>query len=226
MCLSVSVCVGGERDRESKQLYYNRSVLNIELYRLIILTMTLLLCVCVCVCQMGARSAKMTQKRWEEEYGSALEAIKKFAAGCLEQCEEVRRRHELRPVSEYNDDATFRGLVTEMLETKKFCLAKMELLLNCPFHNETSILSRPLRMAFRDLTSEMELKLRASPSADYARDMCKLYGLLIDGVGETNELGETPLLAACADGVSDDKLELLLEAGSDVTKCMDYEVEY
>jgi len=148
--------------------------------------------------------------------------LKRFVAKCVEEFEEVRRRHERRDAAEYNKDAVNRNLVTEMLDSKKYSLGKMEYLLACSSINEEDYLAKPMRICFRDFMCSVMQSLKASPSRVRALDMCKVHDLLLQDVFETNELGETPLIAACAEGVTDDQIELLLEAGSEVNAIMDY----
>ena len=145
----------------------------------------------------------------------------------MEQCESVRARHERKEPSEYIHDAVYRALVTEMLDTQKYALAKMDYLLSTGWYNgkffKKEFVAMPLRMAFRDHMLELAQKQEASPSREKATELCRLNGLLVHDVAEKNELEETPLMSACADGVTDDKLKLLLQAGSDVNLKMDYE---
>jgi len=61
--------------------------------------------------------------------------------------------------------------------------------------------------------------LRAFPGKEQALLLSKLYWLVVLGV---NELGEIPLKSAIAEGVTDDKLELLLITGSKVDASLDY----
>ena len=162
--------------------------------------------------------------------GKDEETVRGFVKKIMDQCLEVRERHEHKSPNEYNDDTVFRGLVSEMLDTSKFALAKMDFLLtsyrwiNGVFYDDGS-LSKPLQLVFREHMGKLEREQRASPTIEKAVYLCKQYGLLVNDVRETNtnELGETPLMRACADGVTDDKVDLLVQAGSDVNISMDLE---
>lgn len=146
-----------------------------------------------------------------------------LATNCISQCEEVRNRHRDKPPSEFNDDSVYRGLVTEMLDTKTHAMVKMDYLMSrARTRSLSAYLSQPLRMAFRDRMGELMVCLRKRPNTELALDLCKRYGLVTKHVSETNELGEPPLITACADGVADDMLELLLSAKCDVNAKMSY----
>jgi len=84
------------------------------------------------------------------------------------------------------------------------------------------VLAMPLLFAFRDRMRQLTNELEKCPSSSKALELCKTYGLLSESVAEVNSLGETPLIRACADGVPDDKLWLLLKAGSDVNGIVSY----
>ena len=150
------------------------------------------------------------------------EAIKRFVAQCMEECRAVQEKHDQLAAAEYNNDAVYRGLVTELLDMKKFAVAKMEYLLAFADDLDDPYVTKPMRMCFRDHMGGLVQKLNTAPDTKEALRLCKLFGLLIHGVAERNELGEPPLITAIADGVTDDKLELLLQAGCDVNESMDY----
>jgi hypothetical protein len=108
-----------------------------------------------------------------------------------------------------------------MLNAKKYALTKIEyLLVSNEFANELFV-TKPLQVCFRDHMGYLARSLKANPSAEKALLLCQLHGLVVGSVAEANEPRETPLKTAIADGVTGDKLELLLEAGSDVTFTMD-----
>lgn len=150
------------------------------------------------------------------------ETTKRFKVKCLEEYNDVRERHRLLTVTEYNKDTVYRGLVTDMLDFKKFAIAKMEYMLACAKANEEKYSAKPLRMVFRDHMGLLVQRLESNPNAVEALHLCKLHGLVVETISERNEMGETPLISAIADGVTDEKLELLLDAGSDVNFTMDY----
>ena len=75
----------------------------------------------------------------------------------------------------------------------------------------------------KDVPDEEVHALNAKSNASDALNLCRKFGLARKDVDELNDLGETPLIAACADGVPDEKLELLIGAGCDVNARVSYE---
>ena len=155
--------------------------------------------------------------------------IKGFILAVMKECEDVRQRHVAMEARVFNDDAVYRSMVTEMLDMKTHAVLKMDYLLTCEnsavWHNY--VLAMTLLFAFRERMrggKGLMKELEKSPSSGKALELCKNYGLLSESVTEVNDLGETPLIRACADGVSDDKLALLLKAGSDVNSKVSYAV--
>lgn len=142
----------------------------------------------------------------------------------MEQCLEIKARHASRPASDFNDDTIYRSLVTEMLAIKSHAIIKMESLMWMNPADEPFTLEKPLRVAFRDNLGVLvqSIKQNKSPNVKDAVHLCKMYGLITENVNETNELGETPLMATCADIVTSDKMELLIKAGSNVNFTMSY----
>jgi len=147
---------------------------------------------------------------------------KKYMKKCIEQVEDVRNRHAQRTASEFNDDAIYRRLVEEMLLSKTCAQVKMDYMLQLDAESANEFMEYPLRVNYRDWLGDQSKKLEIAPDAKKSLELCKIYGLLERDTTEVNEIGEPPLLAACADGVTDDKLELLIAAGSDVNHSMSY----
>lgn len=146
----------------------------------------------------------------------------RFAAKCMEQCTEVLQRHASRPVTEYNDDGAFRLLVMEMMDVKNHALVKMSRMMSLAPTDEEFWIDKPLKVTFRDALTSKVSGLRMKSSPDEALSLCKLYGLVADNVSEVNELGETALVATCADLCTDARLLLLIKAGSDVNFTLSY----
>ena len=147
---------------------------------------------------------------------SKQQKAEEVVASVLGQCKEVLDRHMVKPRADFNDDAVFRGLVTEMLEMRTQALVKVDWLASESSIFPTYHLKRPLVSSFRLHMTKLAHQLRQSRNADEGLSMCKRYGLVLSNVDEKNGQGETPLIKASADGVSIDKLELLLLAGCSV----------
>jgi ankyrin repeat protein len=77
-----------------------------------------------------------------------------------------------------------------------------------------------MRSAYRQLQLRLRTALRAVASGEERRaqalELCQVRGLLQAQADEVNDLGETRLIAAAADGESAATLELLCEAGADI----------
>lgn len=190
--------------------------------------------------------------------GEREKEFENFADKCMEQSREIRMRHGALPADEFNDDNIYRALVSEMLESKKHALMKMEKLISFSPENtfdydrqiwEPRALKNVYRIRVNELMQDLRLNPNQAatldllekfdltdnvPNAEFATvralnannnafALCKRFGLVQKSIGELNDLGETPLIDACADGITDDKLELLIDAGCDVNASVSYE---
>jgi ankyrin repeat protein len=79
---------------------------------------------------------------------------------------------------------------------------------------DNALLEYPLRVSYLHCMMELVRQLDRNPSKVQAVKLN--YDLLLESVEEIDEHGETPLHAACNDGVSEDRIRLLLLAGADV----------
>ncbi len=138
----------------------------------------------------------------------------------VEQFEEVLRKQQALMEEEYANDAVFQGLVTEMLDARRWAISKLRVWLEDRTQYICFIVGCSLREAHRRLTAylarvaetvETDEKRRAANLA-----VCKARGLLQASVDEANDSGETPLVAAAADGAAAADIRLLIAAGSAV----------
>ncbi len=62
----------------------------------------------------------------------------------------------------------------------------------------------------------MHVQWLNTPDKEQIVALCKMRGLINDDVNEKNELSETRLISAAAEGVSMAELKLLVQAGANV----------
>lgn len=100
-----------------------------------------------------------------------------------------------------------------MLDTKNQALLKMNLLITL---DDVYYFDRSLRWGYRYQKCDLLRRFKENPKKEIAVDMCIKFDLIRKNVDEVDDYGETPLFTACSDGVVDEDLELLLQAGCDV----------
>ncbi len=121
----------------------------------------------------------------------------------------------------YTSDEVFRGLVTERMEAKAMAVSKLRLWLEDPSLTLVDVFHLNTRFAHRQLLLRLRRALRAVATTGEERraqalDLCQVQGLLQAEADEVNDLGETRLIAAAADGESTATLELLVDAGANI----------
>jgi hypothetical protein len=138
------------------------------------------------------------------------------------QVKDVRNRHESTEAKRYMDDGAYRRLVTEMLDTVSMAISTLRLFLEDASHDFHDILGfkLSLRNAHRNLISYLKrsmVGLNGEEGRLAALRVCMLRGLVRENISEVNEAGESPLLAAAADGcVGRAAIRLLVAAGAAV----------
>jgi hypothetical protein len=138
----------------------------------------------------------------------------------VRQCRDVLARHEATPAVAYTDDRVFRALVLEMLDVKAMALSKLEEWLENEGGSFVRFrLNAQLRTVHRRWMAFLERQLLRTPEGqrkENALRLCKVAGLVTDSVDELNDLQETRLMAAAAEGRSERDLRLLVQAGASV----------
>jgi hypothetical protein len=141
------------------------------------------------------------------------------------QVKKVRDGHESTEAKRYTDEGLYRRLVTEMLDTVSMAISTLRLFLedkSQPLHDSFGLLfpEMSLRNAHRNLISYLErsmVGLNGEEGRLAALRVCKLRGLIRESISEVNEAGESPLLAAAADGcMGRAAIGLLVAAGAAV----------
>jgi len=163
----------------------------------------------------AARFAGDTTKN----YGGA-HTVEGLLEGIAEQSGAVLRRHKARGEAEFADNEVFQGLVAEMLDTRRWAVAKLRLWLEDRTEPICSFGRYSLRVAHRRLTAYLARAARAAGTEEGRRagavEACRARGLLRARVDEANDAGEAPLVAAAADGAAAADMRLLIAAGSAV----------
>jgi hypothetical protein len=144
-----------------------------------------------------------------------------FVARIVEQCKDVLSRHKAKNHEDYINDAVYRNLVLEMIDVKSMAIAKFDEWLQ----NDNFIRFRwngTLRGVYRLWTAHLDQKrLSCEPGPQKqaaAIELCKACGCIVESVDEKNELGETRLMCAAAEGRSAQFLQRLVDAGA----CVNY----
>ncbi len=147
--------------------------------------------------------------------------LKGFVARIVEQCKDVLSRHRAKNHEDYINDAVYRNLVLEMIDVKSMAIAKFDEWLQ----NDSFIRFRwngTLRGVYRLWTAHLDQKRLAyepGPQRQAATiELCKACGWIVESVDEKNELGETRLMCAAAEGRSSQFLQRLVDAGA----CVNY----
>ena len=144
--------------------------------------------------------------------------VQSLLDGVVRQCEEVLTRHSALAAERFANDEVFRGLVQEMLEVKAMALSKLRIWLADETRVANAFDGEPLRQAHRAYVAHLRRTL-APDGPERARGaarLCQLLGLMREYVHESNELGESRLAAAAAEGGDASALALLVEAGAAV----------
>jgi len=135
----------------------------------------------------------------------------------VDECQVVLDKHRSHPVEFYLDDYQYKGAVIEMLDFREMAMGMFEYAEE--FNAEAGAQFR-LREIYRLYLGNMTQIVRNSADYDESRvkdvafKLCKVQGLVHKDLEETNELQETPLVRASAEG---DHLsaQVLLAAGAD-----------
>jgi hypothetical protein len=134
------------------------------------------------------------------------------------QMKKVRDRHESTEAERYTDDGAYRRLVTEMLDTGSMAISTLRLFLEDESQSVDDIKGMSLRNAHGNLISYLERSMsgqKGERGRSAALRVCKLLGLVRESISEVNEAGESPLLAAAADGfMGRAAIRLLVAAGA------------
>jgi hypothetical protein len=172
-----------------------------------------------CLAWSGGAGARFASNP-EKDKGGVKATVEGLLEGIVRQCEAVLAAHEERDEREYANNEVFKGLVAEMIETRRGAVSKLRLWLEDPTEHIRFCMGLPLRDAHRRYAAYLVRTVHAAGTEEKRRaaafEACKARGLLRERIDEVNDVGETPLVAAAADGTSAEDILLLLAAGSAV----------
>jgi len=151
----------------------------------------------------------------------------------VKQCREVYDKQAEIDASTFANDESYRKFIGEMLDTKKFAIAKM-----CLWLEDETVTTQELGMAswstamsncsslsdaFASYVSFLNGKMNAAEDGSeeqkqFALRMCKLRGLVASTIDEDNGQGQDPFLLAVKSGAEVESLKLLLKAGADINR--------
>jgi hypothetical protein len=145
--------------------------------------------------------------------------VEGFLERIMDQVRQVLTRHEKATCEDYLDEQRYRALVGEMVEAGSGAESSLSLYLEDQNRNIRFMMQVSLRAAHRALASHVLRsmgRLEGKELRAAAERLCRLKGLLRESIGETNEVGEGPLVSAAADGVAGPAaLALLITAGAE-----------
>jgi ankyrin repeat protein len=147
--------------------------------------------------------------------------VESFLNNIVEKCNNVYSRHLAVNAEEFINDKKFRKMVLEMVDVRMMAMSKLqEWLDNTSSSFIAYRMTAELRTVHRRRINFLAQQL-ATTSPDskikFALDLSTAKGLIIDSINEENDLGESPLMAAAAEGRSAGDLEILVEAKADLT---------
>jgi ankyrin repeat protein len=169
----------------------------------------------------SAEAAARLQRDTSCNYGGTFTAAT-IAAKIIEQCDAVLKRHRETGMEDYVDDGVFRGLVSEMLDTRAWAIEKKQLWMQDATQYVCLLQNESLRNCHRQW--EMFLRQSVTGAADSSADgasaglrLLKCRGLVKQGVlEEKNSDGEPVMVQAGADGWSATDIFAAAAAGADV----------
>ena len=134
------------------------------------------------------------------------------------QCEAVPERHKALAPERYNDDAAFRHIVAEMLETRAAAVATLQGYLEDPCVYAKNVMRGTIADRHRAYLAYLE---RTLPPAGEERAMaagklCRAMGVMQSSADEPDAEGLTPLMCAAADGAGWRALRCLVAACADL----------
>ena len=146
-------------------------------------------------------------------------SLQAFLSGIIDECQQIYGKHAKTSAERYVDSEFYRGLVIEMLEVRTMAVSKFDFWLTDPSQLVMFQLEEPMRLSHRRYVAYLERTLAATPDGERraaALRLCRLKGLLQGGLDDRNDLGESRIISAAAEGRDGRDLTLLAMAGADV----------
>ena len=144
-----------------------------------------------------------------------------LAAEIIKQCDTVVKRHEKIPVKGFVDDDMFRGLVSEVLDTRAWAKEKKEVWMQDPHRYICEVWFWSLRHCHRMWQSFLRCcTARVAPGlpadASSSLQLLKSRGLVRENPGEKNADDESVMVQAGADGWTAADIDAAAAAGANV----------
>jgi hypothetical protein len=161
------------------------------------------------------------KNRLQDDNTGDEHSLESFVTRTLQQCNNVYARHQAEPAINYMNNNIFRRLVLEMVEVRMMATSKVEEWLQ----NTTSSfikyrIGAELRTVHRRHIAFLNRQLDQEPSESQqqklALELCVAKGLVSETIEEKNDLEESPLMVAAAEGRSRGDLMLLITAKANV----------
>ena len=148
--------------------------------------------------------------------------VEGYVERIMAQCDQVLAAHAAVADGDYAEEGRFRGLVLAMLDTLHMAPSKLLHWLDDPSSYIAFLHGRALRTVHRQriayLGRMLALEADGAARRERALELCRVKGLVEAGVEEANELGESRLVAAAAEGRSPADVRLLVAAAADVNR--------
>ena len=160
--------------------------------------------------------------RWDLDGTSFDEkscTLQAFLSGIIDECQQIYSKHEALSAERYVDSEFYRGLVIEMLEVRTMAVSKFDFWLADTSQMAMFQHEEPMRLAHRRYVAYLERTLSAARGEgrrEAALRLCRIKGLLQGSLDDPNDLGESRIISAAAEGRDGRDLALLALAGADV----------
>jgi ankyrin repeat protein len=142
----------------------------------------------------------------------------KFIQVIMDQCKEVREKHEKVEPEEYAVDEKFKELVCSMLDTVMMAKSKLLGYIKVPSLRIWCYLHSSLKACHRERIASLRLALPLTEpeKTEGARNLCSVAGLLSGSMDVLNDLGEPTFVTAAAEGRPGWEIRLRLDAGAEM----------
>ena len=153
-------------------------------------------------------------------HGGAAHTVEGLVQWIAGRVEEVLASHEGTAAELFTDDAAYKGLVTEMLDSGTMAVSMLCLYLEDPsrqFYWMMRLQPLDAHRALAAFRARSMLALNGVARRAAALRLSQLKGLVVERIDEASRSGETPLVRSVADGtVGPSAIALMIEAGADI----------
>ena len=150
-----------------------------------------------------AAGEKAQEKKKSDPSCASYFSVEELCNGIMIACSDILTKHESHEAADYLDDAVYRYLVAESLETKEMGKYKFLRWLHGTDSAGEINTYKDLKQCHREwnILQKRELsKLAGEERVQAALALCRSMGLVRIKIDEHNTFDETPLIRAAADG--------------------------